>query len=139
MNTAASILLMEDNVGDVTLIREAFAQRCYDVGLQVIADGGEALRFLETLVAPEPDGSTGQRGSRAAPDLILTDLNLPRVHGCVLLKFIKSSVHLRSIPHLAFTSSDDHFHLTGCAHLVRSTTSSNRRPGMAASAWPTWR
>lgn len=87
------LLLVEDNLGDIGLIREALANCHAEVELSVARDGLEALERL-----------TGQT-ARVRPDLILLDLNLPRMDGRELLARIKTHPDLLRIPVVVFTSS----------------------------------
>jgi CheY-like chemotaxis protein len=84
------VLLVEDSLGDERLVREALSS--FDsIELNVAHDGVEALRVLES--------------SKARLDLILLDLNLPRMDGRTLLSLIKSDPALRAIPLVVLTSS----------------------------------
>ena len=86
------VLLVDDNLGDVRLTKEAIRDACPSVRLTVTRDGMEAMAFL---------------GHDAVhPDLILLDLNLPRVTGLEVLEFIKLDPSLRVIPTIILTSSD---------------------------------
>jgi len=87
------ILLVEDSLGDVGLIREAFANCEAQVELRVARDGMEALDKLDRSAFAE------------RPDLILLDLNLPRMDGRELLVRLKADPELRAIPVIVFTSS----------------------------------
>jgi CheY-like chemotaxis protein len=88
----ALILLAEDNAGDVFLVRRALAQ--YDVlhELLLAKDGEEALRLLD-------------EGTRR-PDLLLLDLNLPRLEGSQILAQVKSKPETAKVPVIILTSSD---------------------------------
>lgn len=90
------ILIVEDNDGDVVLFEKAFEQVKAGKKLQFVADGEEALDFLFR-----------KKGHEEAhrPDLVLLDLNLPKVNGREVLKVIKSDPGLKSIPVIIFTSS----------------------------------
>jgi CheY-like chemotaxis protein len=92
-----SVLLVEDDPGDVLLIREAFLD--YKVGnvLSVVSDGVEAMRF----VRGEGDYAGGKR-----PDLVLLDLNLPRKSGAEVLAEIKGDPELSTIPVIVLTTSE---------------------------------
>jgi CheY-like chemotaxis protein len=85
-----SVLLVEDDPGDVVLIQEAFEHNKVRNSLHVVGDGVEAMAFL-------------REGNR--PDLILLDLNLPRKDGREVLAEIKSDPLLRSIPVVVLTTS----------------------------------
>lgn len=89
----ASIMLVEDNPGDVRLIREAFSGCMLCNELMVQPDGQAALDYLRT--APD-DG---------LPDLVLLDLNLPRVTGQDVLRTMRADARLRRICTVILTSS----------------------------------
>jgi chemotaxis family two-component system response regulator Rcp1 len=90
------VLLVEDSPGDVRLTREALKDAKMHISLHVAADGIEAIAFLER---------TGTHVDAPRPDLILLDLNLPRKDGREVLKEIKESPALRSIPVVILTTS----------------------------------
>jgi CheY-like chemotaxis protein len=94
---AFEILLVEDNPGDVRLTREALKEHRLLHNLSVVSDGEEALRFLRRQ---EPFVGAPR------PDLILLDLNLPRVSGREVLSVVKGDPLLRSIPVVILTSSE---------------------------------
>ncbi len=91
------VLLVEDNEGDVDLIRERLEQSRLLLHLSVTRDGIEAERFLRR---------EGPYGEAPRPDLVLLDLNLPRRPGAEVLARIKSTPELRAIPVVVLTSSD---------------------------------
>lgn len=93
------ILLAEDNRADVLLVRESL--RAYGVlhQLHVVEDGGEALAFLAHAV--ENGGSAQPR-----PDLLLLDLDLPRVDGSQVLQEIRANAELAELPVIIVSSSD---------------------------------
>jgi chemotaxis family two-component system response regulator Rcp1 len=88
------ILLVEDNLGDVRLTQEALKEAKVHNNLYVAQDGVEAMDFLLSDDTPQPD-------------LILLDLNLPRKDGREVLAEIKGHEHLRRIPVVILTTSDD--------------------------------
>jgi chemotaxis family two-component system response regulator Rcp1 len=90
------ILLVEDNPGDVRLTREALKEGKVINTLHVVEDGIEALAFLR---------HEGQYVKSVHPDIILLDLNLPRMDGRELLAKIKSDPKLRRIPVAILTTS----------------------------------
>ena len=90
------ILLVEDNPGDVRLTREALKEGKVLVNLSVTGDGVEALEFLR---------HTGRYTRSPHPDIILLDLNLPRMDGRKLLAEIKNDPDLRRIPVVILTTS----------------------------------
>ena len=93
---AIDILLVEDNLGDVRLTREALKEGKVLNTLHVVGDGIDALEFLrhKAPYAKAPH-----------PDIILLDLNLPRMDGRELLAEIKSDPNLRRIPVVILTTS----------------------------------
>lgn len=90
------ILLVEDNPADIRLTQEALKELKVQHRLQVAEDGLAALKYLTTVF-------TDQMGIR--PDLILLDLNLPRMSGLEVLAAIKSSDHMKTIPVIIMSSS----------------------------------
>ena len=90
------ILLVEDDPGDVLITREAFEHSRLTNALHAVGNGEEALRFLR-----QEDEFAGA----VRPDLILLDLNLPRLDGRELLAIIKADARLRQIPVVVLTTS----------------------------------
>jgi CheY-like chemotaxis protein len=93
---AVNVLLVEDDPGDVLLVREAFSERGLVNRLDVVGDGVEALRYVR---------GEGDYEGRETPDLILLDLNLPRKSGAEVLAEIKSDPALAMIPVIVLTTS----------------------------------
>jgi chemotaxis family two-component system response regulator Rcp1 len=91
------ILIVEDNPGDVRLTRECFRDAGIAINLSVAVDGVEAMRFLSR---------NGIYGKAPRPDLILLDLNLPKMDGREVLARIKQIEDLKSIPTIVLTTSD---------------------------------
>ena len=91
------VLLVEDSPGDVRLTEEAFGDANPSIKLHVASDGVEAMAFLRHeephLHAPRPD-------------LILLDLNLPKMDGREVLAHIKEDSSLKTIPTVILTTSD---------------------------------
>jgi len=92
----AEILLVEDNEGDIELTREAFNDARFRNNLQIAEDGEKALDILFKRNGFEHSET---------PDIILLDLNLPRVDGREVLETIKSHDSLKRIPTIVLTSS----------------------------------
>jgi len=94
---AIEVLLVEDDQGDILLTREALEHNKVSNRLHVVNDGEQALAFLrgESPYAEAP-----------RPDLILLDLNLPRMGGLEVLREIKSDDGLRTIPVVILTTSE---------------------------------
>jgi len=91
------ILLVEDNDGDARLLREVFREANKEVRLSVVPDGVEAMAFLtyqgKYLEAPRPD-------------LILLDLNMPKMGGREVLVRVKANPRLKTIPVIVLTTSE---------------------------------
>ena len=92
------ILMVEDNPGDVELTREALTRGKFRNHLHVIEDGEAALDFLHCR---------GEYVDAPRPDLILLDLNLPKLNGREVLADIKATPELMSIPVIVLSSSED--------------------------------
>lgn len=92
-----NVLLVEDDPGDVLITREAFAENKVRNELSVVSDGVNALAFLRR---------EGSYADAPRPDLILLDLNLPRMAGHEVLEQIKSDADLQRIPVVVLTTSD---------------------------------
>ncbi|MDZ7737582.1 MAG: response regulator [Bacteroidales bacterium] len=90
------ILLAEDNPGDADLAIEALEESKMKNRLFTVSDGQEALDFLY---------KKGKYQDMPRPDLILLDLNMPRVDGREVLKIVKEDKDLRSIPIVILTTS----------------------------------
>lgn len=93
----AEILLVEDNEGDVILTQEAFEDAKFRNNLNVARDGEQALDYLFKRNGFE---------DVATPDIILLDLNLPKLHGKDVLQEIKSDPDLKRVPVIVLTSSE---------------------------------
>ena len=91
------VLLVEDSPGDVRLTREAFRDANSSIHLHVVADGMEAMAFLRR---------EGAHAQSRRPDLILLDLNLPKMDGREVLAHIKEDDDLKMIPTVILTTSD---------------------------------
>lgn len=92
-----SVLLVEDSPGDVRLTEEAFRDANPNVQLHIASDGVEAMAYLHR---------EGSHLESPRPDLILLDLNLPRMDGREVLALIKADDSLRTIPTLILTTSE---------------------------------
>jgi CheY-like chemotaxis protein len=91
------VLLVEDDPGDVLMTQEAFADHKVHNRLHVVSDGVEAMAFLR---------KEGSYADATTPDLILLDLNLPKMDGREVLAAIKEDETLRSIPVVILTTSE---------------------------------
>ena len=91
------VLLVEDSPGDVRLTQEAFRHADPSIFLHVATDGVEAMAYLKR---------TGDNAEAPRPDLILLDLNLPRMDGREVLALIKADDDLKTIPTIILTTSE---------------------------------
>ena len=91
------VLLVEDSPGDVRLTQEAFRDANQAIRLHVATDGVEAMNFLKRV---------GIHAQSPRPDLILLDLNLPKMDGREVLAHIKEDASLKTIPTVILTTSD---------------------------------
>jgi two-component system response regulator len=100
------VLLVEDSPGDVRLTQEAF--RDANIHLHVVSDGVEAMAFLrhEGIYVHKP-----------RPDIVLLDLNLPRMDGREVLAQIKADDGLKTIPIVILTTSDSEADIVKCYQL----------------------
>lgn len=92
------ILLVEDNQGDIELIREALLESKVKNILNVVIDGVQAMEYLR---------KEGMYKNAVRPDLVFLDLNMPKKDGREVLKEIKSDEKLRQIPVVIMTTSQD--------------------------------
>ena len=94
---AIDVLLVEDDPGDVLMTREAFEDNKVANNLYVVSDGVMAMEFLRRQ---------GQYADAPTPDLVLLDLNLPRMDGREVLAALKEDPELRRIPVVVLTTSE---------------------------------
>ena len=94
---AIDVLLVEDDPGDVLMTREAFEDYKVRNNLFVVTNGVEAMSFLR---------KQGEYADAPTPDLILLDLNLPKMDGREVLAAVKEDEQLRSIPVVVLTTSE---------------------------------
>jgi CheY-like chemotaxis protein len=103
--TVRTILLVEDNAGDVRLTREALLEADVSVDLTAVPDGEQALAFLR---------GEGAHAGVPRPDLILLDLNLPKKNGLEVLEEIKRDPELRRTPVIMLTTSSSARDIAAC-------------------------
>lgn len=94
----AEILLVEDNVADQRLVKEAFKDSKIANNLHIVDDGVKAMQFLR---------KEGKYAQVPTPDLVLLDLNLPKKDGREVLAEIKSDERLKRCPVVIMTISSD--------------------------------
>jgi CheY-like chemotaxis protein len=102
------ILLVEDDCGDRILIEEALQAAPAPKRIEMVADGEEALEYLYRL------GRYADPLQAPRPDLILLDLNMPRLGGKEVAAKLKSDPQMRAIPIVAFTTSCREEDVTFC-------------------------
>jgi CheY-like chemotaxis protein len=91
------VLLVEDSPGDVRLTQEAFREANGSIKLHVAVDDVEAMAFLKR---------EGGDAHAPRPDIILLDLNLPKMDGREVLAHIKADSVLKTIPTVILTTSE---------------------------------
>ncbi len=116
----AYILLVEDRQEDIELTLRAFKKAHIVNEIVVKRDGVEALEFLESLAA------TGTRAAGETPALILLDVSMPRMGGVALLENLRKLQHVRFVPVVMLTSSNEERDLV--ASYDRGANSYVRKP-----------
>ncbi len=96
MSEFIQVLLVEDNPADADLMRETIEASKLRLDLSTVKDGVEAIQYLR---------GEGAFANAKRPDLILLDLNLPRMNGRQVLASVKNDADLRGIPVVVLTSS----------------------------------
>ncbi|GHJ08399.1 two-component system response regulator [Micromonospora humidisoli] len=91
------ILVVDDDPGDVLMIEEALADSGIAKVIDVVGDGQEAMEFLR---------QQGRHVDARRPDVILLDLNMPRMDGRQVLGEVKQDDDLRTIPIVVLTTSN---------------------------------
>jgi two-component system, chemotaxis family, response regulator Rcp1 len=95
----AEILLAEDNENDVELTRQGFKRAKLLVNLHHVRDGEECLAFLH---------KQGKYSNAPTPDLLLLDLNMPKIGGREVLAQMVADERLNSLPVVILTTSEEH-------------------------------
>lgn len=94
--THIHILLVEDNAGDILLTTEALSEGKIANTISVVKDGWEAIQYLEK--------KENYKGVQS-PDLIILDVNLPKLNGHEVVKYVKTNPALKTIPVIMLTTS----------------------------------
>lgn len=100
-----NVLLVEDNPGDTELTRQSLAASKLSINLVALDDGEKALKYLKQT----PPYQKAER-----PDLVLLDLNLPKLSGGEVLHAIKADKNLKSLPVVVLTSSEEETEVSKC-------------------------
>ena len=108
MSKPFKILLIEDNPADIRMAEEAFKECSSKISLSYVLNGFEAIDFLT---------KSGQYENEADPDLIILDLNLPKINGFEVLARVKQEEGLKQIPILIFTTSESEEDIKKCYEL----------------------
>lgn len=111
MNRPIHALLVEDNPGDADLTRETLESSRLLIDIAVAIDGPQALAYLRR----ESEFAEARR-----PDLVLLDLNLPKLSGTEVLRELKADPSLKTIPVVVLTSSDAERDIARCYELGAS-------------------
>jgi two-component system response regulator len=101
MNRGSIILLVEDNADDVELTLRAFRKSKILNEITVVSDGVEALDYLFA------SGAHAGRDPKSVPEVILLDLNLPKIGGLEVLRRMRADERTRRIPVVVLTSSNE--------------------------------
>ncbi|HZW48198.1 MAG TPA: response regulator [Microvirga sp.] len=112
MERIPTILLVDDNPGDIALTQEAFQECGLSANFLTASDGLEALALLS---------KSGIHAEVATPDFILLDLNLPRMSGREVLSYIKQSDRLKRIPTIILSTSSRQQDIEQCYELCANT------------------
>ncbi len=109
------ILLVEDNLHDIEIAQRAFSMGTEELVLVAVRYGQDALDYLNHRGKFHPPDISPR------PELILLDLNLPRMKGLEILKTIKNTTHLKSIPVIILTASERNEDIAPCYALGANT------------------
>lgn len=103
MKKALDILLIEDDIDDVDLLKDALLENEVNYQMEVIMEGDKVFNYLQTV--------------DTLPEIIVMDLNLPKTDGKEILQEIKSSYHLTSIPIVVLTTSSSKEDIDYCSKM----------------------
>jgi CheY-like chemotaxis protein len=95
-----TVLLVEDDLNDIFLVKRAFKMAQLENPLQVVTDGEEAVHYLSG------HGKYSDRDTHPLPKLVVMDIKMPRMTGFDVLEWIKTDGPLRRIPIIIVSSSD---------------------------------
>lgn len=97
MKNKTKILLVEDNEGDILLTNEAFKEAKFESQISVLKDGQQAIKYLK---------KEAEFQNAETPDIILLDLNIPKISGLDVLHTIKTDPCLKVIPVIILSTSN---------------------------------
>ncbi|MEI6706865.1 MAG: response regulator [Methylococcales bacterium] len=114
------ILLLEDEAADAYLVKVALKENKAHAHLHHVSDGREGIDFLQ---------KNGDYSNALRPDLILLDLNMPRMNGYEFLAAVKSDERFKSIPTVVLTTSDVESDIV-CAYQLGAASYITKPTGM---------
>lgn len=134
IDSPVHILLVEDDPDDVVFMQRAFSKVWINYQLHVVRNGEEALAFVRNGAGYE---------DAEPPDLVLLDLNMPRMNGFEVLRVLKSDDTLKHIPVVVLTTSGDEesmmksYKLHANSFITKPVTSEglNRIVGLVVDYW----
>jgi CheY-like chemotaxis protein len=100
-NNSFTVLLVEDDLNDIFLVKRAFKRAQIQNPLQIVTDGLEAIQYLRGA------GKYADRQNYPWPKLIVMDIKMPRKTGFEVLEWVKHEAPLRRIPIVIVSSSDN--------------------------------
>ena len=103
MKKALEILLVEDDIDDVDLLKDALLENNVDYQMQVIMEGDKVFSYLQT--------------TDTLPEIIVMDLNLPKTDGKEILQEIKATFSLTQIPIVVLTTSSSKEDIEYCSKM----------------------
>ena len=114
------VLFVEDDLNDVSLFHSAVRRAQLDYRVEVARDGQEAIEWLQAAL------QGADRGRFPVPDVVISDLKMPRKDGFELLQWIRTHPQFHSLPFALLTSSGqqsdrDTAHKLGIAHYFEKT------------------
>ncbi len=116
MTREAQILLVDDDVDDVYLTKEAFKRARFHSEIEHVENGVECMKYLR---------NQDEYADKSRPDIVLLDLNMPLMSGREVLKEIVDDEDLKSLPVVILTTSDsekdilDMYHLRCSSYIVK--------------------
>lgn len=96
-----TVLLVEDDLNDIFLVKRAFKMARVRNPLQIVTDGEEAIRYLRG------EGKYADRDAHPLPRLVVMDIKMPRKSGFEVLEWVKTQDKLRLIPVVIVSSSEN--------------------------------
>lgn len=111
------ILLADDDAEDAFTVRRGFQKSDLDFEIMHVSDGEELLEFLNAVEAKQADEPDEDSDGPRAPDLVLLDINMPRLNGFEVLDRMRASPEFSAVPVVILTSSSNDADVTHCYRL----------------------